>query len=140
MQSLGVDAIGVNCSTGPMEMVPLVKTMAEYSTVPLIAKPNAGLPKQKNGETYYDVEPDEFARIMQEVVLAAPDYSKAQNLSGLGWSAVGFALLSMIIYICALLCSHIAAFHVQANMRSTLMRHILTLPMGFMDSEGSVRI
>ena len=44
-------------------------------------------------------------RIMQEVVLAAPDYSKAQNLSGLGWSAVGFALLSMIIYICALLCS-----------------------------------
>ena len=76
-------------------------------------------------------------RIMQEVVLAAPDYSKAQNLSGLGWSAVGFALLSMIIYICALLCSHIAAFHVQANMRSTLMRHILTLPMGFMDSAGS---
>ena len=79
-------------------------------------------------------------RIMQEVVLAAPDYSKAQNLSGLGWSAVGFALLSMLIYICALLCSHIAAFHVQANMRSTLMRHILTLPMGFMDSEGSGKI
>ena len=79
-------------------------------------------------------------RIMREVVMAAPDYSKAQNLSGLGWSAVGFALLSMIIYICALLCSHIAAFHVQANMRSTLMRHILTLPMGFMDSEGSGKI
>ena len=79
-------------------------------------------------------------RIMQEVLLAAPDYSKAQNLSGLGWSAVCFALLSMSIYICALLCSHIAAFHVQANMRSTLMRHILTLPMGFMDSEGSGKI
>ena len=79
-------------------------------------------------------------RIMQEVVLAAPDYSKAQNLSGLGWQAVGFALLSMFIYICGLLCSHIAAFHVQANMRSILMRHILTLPMGFMDSEGSGKI
>ena len=79
-------------------------------------------------------------RIMREVVMAAPDYSKAQNLSVLGWSAVGYALLSMIIYICALLCSHIAAFHVQANMRSTLMRHILTLPMGFMDSEGSGKI
>ena len=79
-------------------------------------------------------------RVMQEVVLAAPDYSKAQNLSGLGWSAVGFALLSMLIYICALLCPHIAAFHVQANMRSTLMRHILTLPMGFMDSDGSGKI
>ena len=79
-------------------------------------------------------------RIMQEVVLAAPDYSKAQNLSVLGWRAVGFALLSMFIYICGLLCSHIAAFHVQANMRSTLMRHILTLPMGFMDSAGSGKI
>lgn len=79
-------------------------------------------------------------RIMQEVVLAAPDYSKAQNLSGLGWRAVGFALLSMFIYICGLLCSHIAAFHVQANMHSILMRHILTLPMGFMDSEGSGKI
>lgn len=76
-------------------------------------------------------------RIMQEVVLAAPDYSKAQNLYVLGWRAVGFALLSMFIYICGLLCSHIAAFHVQANMRSILMRHILTLPMGFMESEGS---
>ena len=79
-------------------------------------------------------------RIMQEVVLVAPDYSKAQNLYVLGWRAVGFALLSMFIYICGLLCSHIAAFHVQANMRSTLMRHILTLPMGFMDSEGSGKI
>ena len=79
-------------------------------------------------------------RIMQEVVLAAPDYNKARNLSGLGWSAVGFALLSMLIYICALLCSHIAAFHVQANMRSTLMRHILTLPSLSMNPMGSVRI
>lgn len=43
LQSLGVDAIGVNCSTYPMEMVPLVEKMAEYATIPLIAKPNAGL-------------------------------------------------------------------------------------------------
>ena len=42
LQSLGVDAIGVNCSTGPAEMIALVEKMAEYSTVPLIAKPNAG--------------------------------------------------------------------------------------------------
>ncbi len=79
-------------------------------------------------------------RVMQEVINAAPDYSKAQNLSGLGWRAVGFALLSMLIYIGALMCSHIAAFHVQANMKSALMRHILTLPMGFMDSDGSGKI
>lgn len=79
-------------------------------------------------------------RIMQEVVNAAPDYEKAKNLSELGWSAVGFAVLAMAIYIGALFCSHIAAFHVQANMRSTLMKHILTLPMGFMDSDGSGKI
>ncbi len=79
-------------------------------------------------------------RIMQEVVNAASDYENAKNLSGLGWSAVGFAVLAMVIYIGALFCSHIAAFHVQANMRSTLMKHILTLPMGFMDSDGSGKI
>ena len=49
-----------------------------------------------------------------------------------GWKAVGFAaLLSMIIYVGALMCSHIAAFHVQADMRSKMMHHIVTLPMGF---------
>ena len=53
LQSLGVDAIGVNCSTGPMEMVPLVEKMAEYSTVPLIAKPNAGLPELEGKKTVY---------------------------------------------------------------------------------------
>lgn len=79
-------------------------------------------------------------RIMQEVVNAASDYENAKNLSGLGWSAVGFAVLAMVIYIGALFCSHIAAFHVQANMRSILMKHILTLPMGFMDSDGSGKI
>lgn len=61
LQSLGVDAIGVNCSTGPMEMVPIVETMAEYSTVPLIAKPNAGLPELEGKKTVYRMTPEEFA-------------------------------------------------------------------------------
>ncbi|MDD7714203.1 MAG: homocysteine S-methyltransferase family protein, partial [Lachnobacterium sp.] len=61
LQSLGVDAIGVNCSTGPMEMVPLVEMMAEYSTVPLIAKPNAGLPELEGKKTVYRMTPEEFA-------------------------------------------------------------------------------
>lgn len=61
LQSLGVDAVGVNCSTGPMEMVPLVETMAEYSTVPLIAKPNAGLPELEGKKTVYRMTPEEFA-------------------------------------------------------------------------------
>lgn len=52
LQSLGVDAIGVNCSTGPAEMIALVEKMAEYSTVPLIAKPNAGLPGLRTVKPY----------------------------------------------------------------------------------------
>lgn len=61
LQSLGVDAIGVNCSTGPMEMVPLVEKMAEYATIPLIAKPNAGLPELEGKKTVYRMTPEEFA-------------------------------------------------------------------------------
>ena len=79
-------------------------------------------------------------RIIKEVLAEVPDYSQAQNLKGYGWAAVGFALLSMIIYVGSLMCSHVAAFHVQAEMRSQMMHHIVTLPMGFMDSEGSGKI
>ena len=79
-------------------------------------------------------------RLIQEVLQVAPDYGKAENLSGYGWSAVGFALLAMAIYLGGLVCSHLAAFRVQSNMRSQLMRHILTLPLGFMDDEGSGKV
>lgn len=61
LQSLGVDAIGINCSTGPMEMIEPVKKMAEYSTVPIIAKPNAGLPELEGKKTVYRMTPEEFA-------------------------------------------------------------------------------
>ena len=61
LQSLGVDAIGINCSTGPMEMVELVEKMAQYSTVPILAKPNAGLPELEDGKTVYKMTPQEFA-------------------------------------------------------------------------------
>ena len=79
-------------------------------------------------------------KIIREVLNAAPDYSQAEHLSSYGWSAVLSALLSMVIYIGALMCSHIAAFRVQANMRSEMMHHIVTFPLGFMDSEGSGKI
>lgn len=79
-------------------------------------------------------------KVMQSVLAVAPDYGKAENLSHYGWCAVGFAVLSMAIYIGALMCSHISAFHIQGSMRSRLMHHIVTLPMGFMDEEGSGRI
>lgn len=61
LQSLGVDVIGINCSTGPMEMIEPVKIMAEYATIPILAKPNAGLPELVDGETVYRMTPEKFA-------------------------------------------------------------------------------
>lgn len=79
-------------------------------------------------------------RVIKEVLRVAPDFEKAQDLSYYGWMAVGFSIAFMFIYICGLMCSHIAAFHVQAQMRIQTMQHILTLPMGFLDREGSGKI
>ena len=61
LQSLGADVIGVNCSTGPEEMTEIVRLMRHYANVPILAKPNAGLPKLIDGETVYDMTSDEFA-------------------------------------------------------------------------------
>lgn len=61
LQSLGVDVIGINCSTGPMEMVDVVAKMAEYATIPILAKPNAGLPELDGKNTVYRMTPEEFA-------------------------------------------------------------------------------
>lgn len=79
-------------------------------------------------------------RIMKEVLSVASDFGKAAYLKEYGWAAVGFAILSMLVYVCALMCSHLAAFRVQANIRTSLMRHILTLPMGFLDKDGTGKI
>lgn len=79
-------------------------------------------------------------RIMKELLSVAPDFGKAAHLKEYGWAAVGFAILSMLVYVCALMCSHLAAFRVQANIRTSLMRHILTLPMGFLDKDGTGKI
>lgn len=79
-------------------------------------------------------------RIMKEVLSVAPDFGKAAHLKEYGWAAVGFAILSMLVYVCALMCSHLAAFRVQANIRTSLMRHILTLPMGFLNKDGTGKI
>lgn len=70
LQSLGVDVIGINCSTGPMEMVEPVQKMAEYATIPILAKPNAGLPELEDGQTVYRMSPEEFAEAGKELVKA----------------------------------------------------------------------
>lgn len=62
LQGLGIDAVGLNCSTGPEDMVHIVKTMYEYATIPVLAKPNAGLPELEDGKTVYATTPEEFGR------------------------------------------------------------------------------
>ncbi len=61
LQSLGVDVIGVNCSTGPDQMIPIIQEMRQYANIPLMAKPNAGMPELIDGETVYKMMPEEFA-------------------------------------------------------------------------------
>lgn len=61
LQSLGADAVGLNCSTGPMEMVAAVEQMREVAYIPILAKPNAGLPQLEDGVTVYRMSPEEFA-------------------------------------------------------------------------------
>ena len=79
--------------------------------------------------------------IVREVIEANGNFAAVQgSLSVYGWWAVGSALISMLVYFAALMCSHVAAFRVAGNMRKRAMHHIGTLPVGFMNSLGSGRV
>ena len=84
---------------------------------------------------FYDVW-----RIMKEVLEVRPDFNAAVYIKSYGWQAVGFALLSMVIYIAGLMCSHKAAFRVQATMRTVMMEYIMKLPLGYVESQGTGKI
>lgn len=66
LQSLGADAVGCNCSTGPGDMIKIIRAMKPYAKVPLMAKPNAGLPKLVNGKTQFDMDAEEFGSYAKE--------------------------------------------------------------------------
>lgn len=68
LEGLRADAIGINCGMGPEQMLPVLKEFLTYSSLPVIVKPNAGLPKQREGKTYYDVDPGEFSEWMKKAV------------------------------------------------------------------------
>ena len=70
LQSLGADAVGCNCSAGPQQMLKFIKTMKPYALVPLVAKPNAGMPKLVKGKASFDMSPDKFASFAKELVSA----------------------------------------------------------------------
>ena len=67
LEGLRVDALGINCGMGPEQMLPILKEILTYTSIPVIVKPNAGLPKQKDGEVWYDVDPAQFAGFMEEI-------------------------------------------------------------------------
>ncbi|MDD3251660.1 MAG: ABC transporter ATP-binding protein [Lachnospiraceae bacterium] len=79
-------------------------------------------------------------RIIHDVLEVSPDFSQAQNVTRYGWSAVVFAIISIVIYIAALMCSHVSAFRVAANIRKELMRHITALPLGVTERYGSGKL
>ena len=68
LEGLGVDALGINCGLGPEQMLPIFQEIVSHTSLPVIVKPNAGLPKQKDGAVYYDVTPKEFVRVMEKIV------------------------------------------------------------------------
>lgn len=70
LQGLGADAIGINCSTGPEDMIEPVRQMAQFATIPILAKPNAGLPELENGKTVYRTDAAEFASWGKKLVEA----------------------------------------------------------------------
>lgn len=70
LQSLGADAVGCNCSTGPEHMVEIITRMKPYARVPLMAKPNAGLPKLVNNVTVFDMGPEEFGSFAENFIQA----------------------------------------------------------------------
>ena len=89
LEGLGVDALGVNCSLGPAQMIPIVERLVKAAHVPVLVNPNAGLPKSVDGRTVYDVGPEEFAGYMKQIAAlgaaavggccgTTPDYIRAE--------------------------------------------------------------
>lgn len=79
-------------------------------------------------------------KILRDVLAAAPEYPRAVNIPHYGWMAVLFAALAYLIYVCALLCSHLAAFRVATNLRLAVTEHLAKLPLGFTERYGSGRL
>lgn len=103
LQSLGVDALGLNCSLGPNEMLPIVSQIIKYSKVPVIVQPNAGLPRLKKVETVFDVHAHEFA-----------EYAKL--MAEMGVTILGGC--------CGTTCTHIKAIKSELNNLKPVPRNV----------------
>lgn len=100
LEGLGVDALGLNCGLGPKQMISLTKNLRGLTTLPIVVMPNAGLPREAEGRTVYDVDPESFAACMEEIVRAGasgiggccgttPQHIQAMvsHCQGLSWAA-----------------------------------------------------
>lgn len=67
LEGLKVDAIGINCGFGPVQMLPIAERLVKCCSLPIVVNPNAGLPRTENGTTVYDVDPDDFANVMEQI-------------------------------------------------------------------------
>ena len=74
VEGLGADAIGFNCGLGPKQMIPLVEELEKHASIPILVMPNAGLPESINGETIFNVDPDEFASYMTQIAKMGVSY------------------------------------------------------------------
>lgn len=79
-------------------------------------------------------------RIIKEILDVRPHFDEAVHITQYGWEAVGFSLLTMLLYIVSLMCSHKVAFRVQANLREKMMKHIMKLPLGYVEQEGTGKL
>ena len=79
-------------------------------------------------------------QVIREVLAVAPDFSLAQNLVRNGWMAVLFAVIAVLVYIAALMCSHMGAFRIATNLRLAVVEHIVKLPLGAAERFGSGRL
>ena len=97
LEGMGVDALGANCSLGPKQLRPVAEELLKYSSVPVVLKPNAGLPRAVDGKTIFDVLPDEFGKELSEIIKTGvrvaggccgttPEYIKALTLAAEGIS------------------------------------------------------
>ena len=68
LQGMGIDAFGLNCSAGPDQMLPQLRRLREYARIPLIAKPNAGMPTIVNGKAVYDCTPEQFTALVPDML------------------------------------------------------------------------
>ena len=79
-------------------------------------------------------------RILKEVLAVSPHYENAVHITHYGWMAVLFAVLSVLLYIAGLMCSHLSAFRIATNLRLAMTRHIATLPLGAIEQFGSGKL